>query len=281
MRTLNQSLLITFFAGFIASLFSNPLAAQTADDYHPFLTNKFNLEVGVFLPGVGIDLRVDGSNPDEEFDFDETANLSDNQESGAIDFRWRFGKKWSLWGQAWTTSNEGENTLEQDVEWKDVVFKEGTFVRGGLDMDIARVFFGRNFSTGPQHEFGAGAGLHLMDMDTFLEGEIIIDDQTTEFQRATASATIPLPNIGVWYYYSWSPKWLFQSRADWLSASIGDYSGSLWDLQVGVNYQAFKHVGFGLHYKAFLLDIDVTKNNLNGNIDLSQAGPVFGITANW
>lgn len=277
MRTLCRSLLIALIAG----LFSNPLAAQTADDYHPFLTNKFNLEIGVYLPGVGLDLRVDGSNPDEEFDFDQAVNLSDNQESGAIDFRWRFGKKWSLWGQAWTTSNTGERELEQDVEWQDFVFKEGTFAKGGVDVDIVRLFFGRNFSTGPHYEFGAGAGLHLMNLDTFLEGEIIIDDQTTEFQRATASATIPLPNIGAWYYYSWSPKWLFQTRVDWLSASIGDYSGSLWDLQVGVNYQAFEHVGFGLSYKAFLLDIDVSKSNLNGSVNLSQSGPVFGITANW
>jgi hypothetical protein len=39
-------------------------------------------------------------------------------------------------------------------------------------------------------------------------------------------------DTGAWYMYSWSPKWMLQVRGDWLSATIGDYSGSLWDAPV-------------------------------------------------
>ena len=35
---------------FLVSL-SNPVAAQTADDYHPFLSDTFGLEIGGFWPG--------------------------------------------------------------------------------------------------------------------------------------------------------------------------------------------------------------------------------------
>ena len=120
-----------------------------------------------------------------------------------------------------------------------------------------------------------------MNLDTFLEGEVFIDESTTEFQRETASAEFPLPNVGAWYMYSWSPKWMVQARADWLSATIGDYSGSLWDAQAGINYQAFRNIGIGLYYKGFLLDLDIDKSDWHGSADLNQHGPLLTVTATW
>jgi hypothetical protein len=88
-------------------------------------------------------------------------------------------------------------------------------------------------------KFNLGVGLHWMNMDTYIEGEILVNDGDTEFYRGEASATFPSPDIGFWYMYSWSPKWLFQANADWLAATIGDYSGSLWDASVSSSNTAF------------------------------------------
>ncbi len=277
MRTVFRLLLTVI----LTTLFLSSASAQTSDDYHPFLSDKFNLEVGVFSPRIDFTARVDGSHPDEEVDFDEALNLDDSQSAASINFRWRFGKKWSFWGQAWTTNNSGKVVLEEDVEWEDVVFKKGTFAKSGVELDVVRAFFGREFNLGPQHELGVGLGLHWMSLDTFLEGEIIINDNTTDFHRAAVSAEFPLPNIGAWYMYSWSPKWMVQARADWLSATIGDYSGSLWDVQAGINYQAFKNIGFGLYYKGFLLDVDIDKSDWHGRADLTQHGPLLTVSATW
>jgi len=269
------------FTAIVASLFSNPAAAQTSDDFHPYLSNTFNLEVGLFWPAIDYSLRVDGTVPEEEIDFDQALNLDDFQATASIDFRWRFGEKWSLFGQYWDTSTSGGAVLEEDVEWEDLVFKAGTFANTGIDTKVARVFFGREFSASPNHEFGIGLGLHWMELGTFLEGEVIINDDTTEFQRAEVSADFPMPNIGAWYMYSWSPKWILQTRLDWLSASIGDYSGSLWDAQIGVNYQAFKNIGFGLYYKAYRFDFDIDRSNWHGKVKMAQQGPMLSVTATW
>jgi hypothetical protein len=171
--------------------------------------------------------------------------------------------------------------LTEDVPWEDIIFREGTFVAGGVGLDVVRVFLGRKFDLAPQHELGWGIGLHYMNLDTFMEGEILINDDTNEFHRATASAAFPLPNIGAWYMYSWSPKWVLETHLDWLSASIGDYSGGLWGAEVGINYQAFKNVGFGLHYKGFILDVDIDKDDWHGKAEFDQTGPMFSVTATW
>jgi len=199
----------------------------------------------------------------------------------SLNFRWRFGKKWSLWGHYWATSNSGEAILKKNIAWEDVVFKAGTYAAAGIDLDVARVFFGREFDLGPEHELGVGVGLHYLSLGTLIEGEIITGKSSTRFYRAKATADFPLPNIGGWYMYSWSPRWMFQTRVDWLSASIGAYSGSMWDVQAGFNYQAFKNIGLGLYYKGFLLDVEIEKRSWRGGVDLKQNGPLLTFTATW
>jgi len=187
-----KSLIRLFLPALFASLFSNSIVAQTSDDFHPFLSDKFNLEVGIFFPQIDFTARVDGSHPEDEFDFDEALNFDDNQSAASINFRWRFGKKWSFWGQAWATNNTGKAVLEEDVEWEDVVFKEGTYAKGGVELDVVRAFFGREFDLGPEHEFGVGLGLHWMNLDTFLEGEIIINDSTPIFTEHPLLGRFPV-----------------------------------------------------------------------------------------
>jgi hypothetical protein len=266
---------------FASILFSGSLMAQTAEDYHPFLSDRFNLSLGGFWAKKDLKLRIDGSSPGDEIDFEETLGLDDDETTGALNFRWRFGQKWSVWGQYWKVSDSGGEVLTEDIKWEDVVFKEGTFARAGLDTKIARVFFGRTFSNSPQHEFGAGAGLHHLEISAFVDGQIITEDDSLEFYTDSISADFPLPNIGAWYAYSWSPKWVFQARLDWLSASIGDYSGSLWNAQAGIHWQTFKHFGVGLYYNAFLLDVDVDKEEWSGRLESTQNGPYLALTASW
>ena len=81
--------------------------------------------------------------------------------------------------------------------------------------------------------------------------------------------------------YSWSPKWVASAHVDWLSVSIGDYSGGLWSASAGINFQAFKNVGFGLSYNNFVLDVDVDKSDWHGKVETRQRGPRLMVTAVW
>jgi len=273
LKLVTVTLIFTFFAG--------PAMAQVAEDYHPFLSDKFNIQLGIFWPDKEYTVRVDGSLPGEEIDFDEELGIKDYEATGSMNFRWRFGEKWSFWGQFWSTSESASGTLEEDIVWEDFIFKEGTFAKANFGTKIGRIFFGRTFSAGPRHEFGAGAGLHWMELDSSIKGEIFIDENTTGFHRAAVHAEFPLPNIGAWYMYSWSPKWVFQSRLDWLSASIGDYSGGLWNAQAGIHWQTFENVGVGLYYNNFLVDLDVDKSDWHGAVETTQSGPYLAVSATW
>lgn len=255
--------------------------SQTEPGYHPNLTDKFDLSIGGFWPDKTMTIRVDGSVPGEEIDFEEALKLDDDEATGALNFRWKFGEKWSVWGQYWDVEDKGGAVLEEDLEWEDVVFKEGTFASGGFETSVARIFFGRKFFDRTNQEFGLGAGFHWLELEAFLEGQILTSEGDTEFFRDSVDAGFPLPNIGGWYHYSWHPKWMIGARVDWLSVSFGDYSGGLWNANAGINWAAFRHFGIGLYYSFFRLDVDIDKSDWHGSADAKQNGPMLSVNFTW
>jgi len=238
-------------------------------------SNSFHVEADSPIPGNPL--------PGDDIDFDNSLDVSQHSTFFNGQIRWKFGKarKWSLFGQYFSNNAKGETVLTEDIEWDGVLFREGTFVGSGVKLAVTRVFVGRSFIKNAQHDFGVGAGLHNLDMDAYIEGEIIIDDETTEFQRVEVGDNQPLPNIGAWYNFSPAKRWLLHARVDWISANIGDYDGTLWNTSVGVGYQAWRHVGFHLSWQYFNLNLNVDKDDWKGGADMTYSGPVLAMTFGW
>lgn len=258
-----------------------PILAQSAGSYHPLISDEYMLSVGVFFPDKNFKIRVDGSVPGEEIDFEEALKLDNSEATWALNFDWRFGEKWSVSGQYWKITDSATAVLEEDIQWEDVVFQAGTFAGAGMGLDVVRVFFGRAFATGPQYEFGAGLGFHWLEIDAYLEGQILTSEGDSRLYRDSVDYGFPLPNIGAWYVYSWSPKWALLARVDWLSASVGDYSGGLWNAKLGVNWALTEHFGISGTWNFFELEGDVDRSDWRGKVESEQNGPYIALTANW
>lgn len=221
--------------------------------------------------------------PGEDFDFDEALGFDDSESTGSLNFRWRYTKNWSLWGQYWAVDSKGGSVLKEDIEWEDQTFLGGSFASAEAKTTIARVFFGRSFlNDSPGKEFGLGAGLHWMEIDAFIEGQILaVPGPGTELRREKATAGVPLPNLGAWYLYSWSPKWAVLASIDWLRVSSGEVSGGLTSGVVGIKYQVSDTFGLGLSYNSFKFDVDVEESDFGGRFETGQAGPRVTLTAAW
>lgn len=273
------ALLATLFA-FLAS----PLHAQEQSDRHPYLTTKYYVDLGVFFPHREVTIRVDGStnagqntgiNTQEEF------GLKKSDDTFSLNLGWRFGEKWELQGQFFESSGARQKALEEDVEWKDIVFSQGTSVTAGQDFSLVRLFFARRFESRDHHEFGVGAGLHVLELGAFIEGFVDIVGMGNVYRKESVSTRAPLPNIGFWYMHSFSPQWAFRTRLDWLSADVGDYNGQLINAALGVNYQVFENFGLGLNYNRFDLDLGVKKSGWKGSFNTNYKGLFVNISFFW
>jgi hypothetical protein len=267
-----------FFVIIYCAIFC-PTHALAEPGVHPYLTDKFFLQAGVYYPTQDIKLRIDGSagNENGEIDFDEQLKFSDADDIFVLEAMWRFGEKWSLRMQNFQQNRRETGVLEEDIEWGDEVIQAGSNVYVGTDMKITRVFFARAFDTGPQVEYGIGIGVHWLETGAFIGAEVI--DTATGFSDVSASG--PLPNIGAWYYYSPSEKWYLGGRLDWMEVSLGDYAGGLTNFSAGANYQLSRHFGVGVNYQAFLLAADIKKSSWHGRIELIFDGLFFNLSGNW
>ena len=158
---------------------------------------------------------------------------------------------------------------------------KGSFVGGGTSLEVIRAFVGYSFIKNSQSDFGAGIGLHNLDIGAHIEGEILVDDGGTGYHRGDVSASGPLPNLGAWYLYSPAKKWLLHARVDWISANIDEYDGSLWNTNLGVTYQLFRNFGLDISYQYFNLNIGVDNSRWNGGAEMTYSGPVVSLTGNW
>lgn len=182
--------------------------------------------------------------------------------------------------QYFETDNTGEGVLTEGIEREDFVFREGTFARAGTELKVARIYFGRESHPRPRSEIGFGAGFHWLQLGAFIERGAFVNEESSAYRRETVETQFPLPNIGAWYLYSWSGKWVLESRADWLYVDIGDYSGGLWDGSAGVNFQPFPNSGVGLEWLYLNLNVDIDKSDRRGSADLTCSGPYLPISAN-
>ncbi len=267
----------SFLLILLAGMWAGPVLAQDdpapSPDRHPLLDTRFLITAGAFWPDEDLKLRADGSVPGEDIDFDGVFRFSESDATPFASFHWRYGRKWSLGADFWELDTVGGAVLEEDYVWEDLVFREGTFAAAGFELSVARIFTGRTLWTGDNYESGIGFGVHWLDITAFIEGEVKVNENTTEFQREDTSAEFPLPNIGVWYLRSFSPRWALGARVDWLSASLDKYSGELWNAQVGIHYQPLKHLGFSLHAAYFELDGRIKEDNWRGQVEIQQYGP--------
>jgi hypothetical protein len=202
-----------------------------------------------------------------------------------LNFRWRFTKNWHFAATYWNTDSSTQQTLTEPYTppFEDApTFLPGTSIGMGVDTTIARLFWGRSFFRKPNHDWGAGIGLHWLEIDAYVQGKIDTGGGSTGFNRENASASVPLPNLGIWYMYSWSPNWVLTSRFDWLEVTVDEFSGSMYDVSVGLNYQMSDHFGLGFGISGFLLDVEVDSQAWGGaKLENRQIGPNLSVTWNW
>jgi hypothetical protein len=247
--------------------------AEDSEGLHPFLVRGFSLDLGIFYPDRQLDLAVNGTvtGIGDEIHFDEGVRLDNADNTFAAELAWRYRGRWSIVGQYFKSTDSAMAVLEEDIKWGDVVFGAGSNAAVGSQFSLTRIFFGRQLNTSKFHDVGIGAGLHWLHIGAFIEGEILING-TPEGARRSVSVEAPLPNIGVWYKYSMSPRWAFRTRLDLFSANIDEYDGILMNVGFGVNYQAFEYFGIGVNYNYFELDVKINKSDWRGNIETIYDG---------
>ena len=268
-----------FTLAILAFLSTIPLKAQ--EEINPLKEDRFLVEAGVFWVSRDFKIRADGQTPNEEIDFNESFGLSDTDPTYYFQFGWRFSKRWTVSLQSFGVSVSDGAVLEKPIEFEDVIFEEGSFVEGGIDFQLYRLYFSRKVLMRPKHDIQVGLGIHGMNIEAFIEGEVRTSEGDFKPEKKKVNTLLPLPNIG--FSYKWFPhhRWMIGADVDWFGLTIDQYSGGLWDVVPKVRFQIIDHFGAGLDYRFFSINAKVDTENWNGKLDMGFSGPAITLYGNF
>jgi hypothetical protein len=249
--------------------------AQEAWTSHPALQDRWMFQLGAYYPNVDTTASLNGAGGrvNAEVSFEDDLHLTDRKAMPTFLASVRLGQRWRIEAEYFSLHRTTSAAVSRTINWGDRTYTVGTVVNAEFNSDIYRLSGGYSFVKDNQKELGVALGLHATDFETGINASGVGANQN--------DALAPLPTLGLYGAYAFTPKWLVSGRIDYFSLNYGDYDGSMLNFNLAVDYRFMRNFGVGLGYRHLEYDLDVSKGNYNGNVNYKFSGPMFYAVASF
>jgi len=250
-------------------------AAQDASwNVNPGLQDTWTFQLGAYIPSVDTTASLNSSSGaiGTSVSLEDDLGFSDRKTLGSFFAGARLGQRWKIEFEYFELNRSHSKAINRTINWGDQTYTLNTVVDGEFNSSVYRLSGGYSFVKNDQAEVGAALGLFVTDFKVSLFAAGVGGE--------AKDALAPLPTIGLYGAYAFSPRWLLSGRVDYFSLNYGDYDGSLTNFTVGVDYRIARNFGIGAGYRYVDYDVDVTKSNYNGSIRYKFNGPtIYGVAS--
>jgi len=229
--------------------------------------DKYNVNIGYFLPAVSTKLRADSVTLGRgtEINLEDDLGLDSNQNTGIVNAYVRLAQRHRVGLGYFRLNRSATGLIDKTIQFEDRVFVVNTQVSTKFNNDI--IFFNYMYSVFQKKnaELSLALGLHYMSTETSLStsgGSI----------SSSTDAQAPLPVIGLEYRYAATPKLHLGLLAQWFEVDAGDFSGAIRNLNASLEYFVQKNVSVGVGYNNFNINVDATGSNFLGELDWTYKG---------
>jgi opacity protein-like surface antigen len=247
---------------------------------HPKLGARLYLDVGGYVPAVDTQLRVDrAGGSGTVLDLEDDLDFEDRPTFPYALLNLRLGQRWRIEGEYFGIERDNTTVIDRKLVIGDETFEAGWTVNSFFDTDVYRLSVGYSFLKRPNAEVGAALGAHVTTFDFGISAT----GENNESAEAAADTLAPLPTIGLYGYYAFSPRWLMQGRVDYFTLEYEEYSGTLLNFNVGLEFQLAKHVGLGAGYRYAdleftadrTLSVGSVSDDFSGEFQYRYSGPTL------
>ena len=262
-------------------LFAAPFAG--AQPTHSFLENKHFVYAGIYhQDGDLLAQSRRGDAEPVEFEFDNLG-IDDSYTSAMLDYHYRLSERWKL-SAAYYRFTDGARgqRFREDISWEGREFSAGLALDMDWNLDTYIVDVMYNIKRTDNFELSVGGGLHAVDVELTVSGEIAVEGsegrQVGAGETAKGSLLAPLPNLRATAFYAFNEKWAVHGTLGWLSLGYEDYDGDFSYLHLRTQYDINDTIGFSLGYQ--YVDVDVREELRLGfrRFDMAFDGITAAIT---
>ncbi len=237
---------------------------------------RFSINFGGFFASLNNDIIVGN----EQLGLGISLNLEDalGLETSSLvvrgDTEYHFGKRgrsaarFEYFGLYRTATK----VLESEIEIDSTVFPVGTKLSSKFYFQIFKGAYDYAFYIDERIRIGASIGLFVMPISFSTVG--------LNLPEVSTSITAPLPVLGLSTEFAITPKLNFKQSIEFLYLEFSNYKGVLTDFDIRLEYNPWRHIGFGIGFNSYNLNISVTaESNINldfvGSLESSYAGLLF------
>jgi hypothetical protein len=229
--------------------------------------DRFSISLGVFLTDRESKTRLNGSlgNDGSDVDLESDLGLDRSDTVFRLDGYYRFNESHRIDFSAFDLSRSKTRVIDEEIEWGDTVFPINVNIKSQFSLAIYKLAYTWSFMRRENAYLGLTAGLYVASFGAKLSASDIGSVESD-------SLTAPLPVIGLRGQYELSEKFTFRASGELFSLNFNEYDGTLIDLYAGIDYQLSEHAAIGLGFNSVSLDVGVTRNRFNGNLDWKYDG---------
>ncbi len=237
---------------------------------------RFSVSLGGFITGLNSEIIL-GS---QQVGLGLSINLEDAlglQSSTLVlrgDAGYHFGKRnrHSLRFGYFGFFRDAKKVLESEIEIGDETYPVGTEINSKFDLQIYKGAYDYTFYMDERVKLGVSFGMYILPI-SFSTSALGLSEEVAEF-------IAPLPVLGVSSNFAISPKLFLKQSIEVLYLEISSFKGYITDLNIRMEYNPWKHFGFGLGINTYRLNISASqKDNVGldfvGSVKTSYTGLLF------
>ena len=253
-----------------------PAFAQ--DDMSGTPWERFSVSLGGFRALSSSDVRIGSTTVGTGIyiDVEEALNLDTQQSAIRLDVQYRIGeeRRHRVGLSYFEFRRKGTTVVGEEIEIGDppITIPPGDIVNTFYNTAILKANYAYSIFMDERFNLAVAGGLFVMPI------EIGLDNISTGESTKT-DITAPLPVIGFNFDFAMSPKWLLRQRVELLYLKYGDFTGSILDTTIGVEWNVWENWGFGAAIDSFQLGIESESDNEDvpgvdfvGSIKLNYTG---------
>lgn len=141
---------------------------------------------------------------------------------------------------------DGSTTLSEEIDINGNTYPVGARVDSLFDFDIYRGTYSYAVLQDERMRIALGLGVYAVP----LEYRLSVETYSGTARVEGAETTLPLPALALRGEFQLIPRLFLNASVDAMYLEISDFQGSLLDVNIGLEYRPWKHVGFGLGYNA-------------------------------
>lgn len=227
---------------------------------------RFSISVGAFFTDRESQTRIDGdAGRGTDVDLEDDLGLKKSDTVFRVDGYWRFAEKHRLDFSAFDLSRSSSKQIDREIVWDDTTYPVNSTVKTDLDLTIYKAGYTWMFLKRDRSFLGATVGLYIADIGAKLSSS---GGGSVESNDLTA----PLPVIGLRGEYRFADRWSLRGSGEVFAVDYGDYEGSLYDLFAGLDFSITENIAIGVGVNSVKLDVGVSKNSFDGDLEWQYDG---------